>query len=360
MIALVLAACSSAAAPAGPLPFGLVKVGPAEMPTAVVVPAAGPEGVWVTEQVGRVVDVATGSTRVVLDVRDRVTAGGERGLLGLALAPGWPADPRAFVNYTYVDGDALHTRIASFRSGDGGRTLDPASERTILTFAQPYSNHNSGALAFGPDGMLYAGVGDGGSGGDPHGTGQDRSDFLGSILRLDVAKEPYVVPPDNPFVGEAGVRPEVWAYGLRNPWGMHFDGATLWWADVGQNKWEEIDRGVAGGNYGWNQTEGAHCYTRGCDVGAYVAPVAEYGHDEGASVTGGLVVRDARVPALDGKYVFADFATGRFFAVPAAGGPVQRLGGSELNPSAFGRGRDGTVYVADYRGAVYRVTAPSP
>ncbi len=359
---LELLACSSSAGvvPTS-LPFALVEVGRATEPTTLATAPGGTEALWATEQAGRIVRVTASAAVPVLDIHDHVRSGGEAGLLGMAFAPTWPVDPRVFVNYTFKGSAGLNTRIASFRSSDGGATLDPASETSLLEFAQPWSNHNSGPLQFGPDGMLYVAVGDGGSGGDPRETGQDRSDLLGSILRIDV-KGPtsYTIPPDNPFVGQVGVRAEIWAYGLRNPWGMHFDGPTLWWADVGQHKWEEIDRGVAGGNYGWNHKEGTHCYERYSCGGSFVEPVAEYSHDEGVSVTGGMVYRGPSIPAIDGKYVFADFATGRFFAVPAAGGAMVRLGESGRNPSSFGRGRDGTLYVADYGGGIYRVSRPAP
>ncbi len=360
MIAVLFGWACSGAAEGGDaaLPFRLESIGAVEQPTAIAMPPAGPEAWWVASQPGKVwVVEGAAAPRLALDIVSRVRSGGETGLLGLAFSPGWPTDPRVFVNYTFKDASGLHTRIARFRSADGGSTLDPASELAILEFEQPWANHNSGPLQFGPDGMLYVAVGDGGSGGDPRGTGQDRSDLLGSILRLDVRTEPYTVPPDNPFVAEAGVRPEIWAYGLRNPWGMHFDGDTLWWADVGQNRWEEIDRGVAGGNYGWNHKEGSRCYERDTCPGAFVEPVATYGHDVGASITGGMVVHDPTLSVLLGKYLCADFATGTFFAVPARGGALERLGASELHPSTFGRSRDGSIVVADYGGTLYRLRA---
>jgi glucose/arabinose dehydrogenase len=234
-----------------------------------------------------------------------------------------------------------------------GASADPASEVEILSFDQPYSNHNSGPLAFGPDGMLYIAVGDGGSGGDPQGHGQDRSDWLGSILRVDVTTAPYTVPADNPFVGTAGVLPEIWAYGVRNPWGMHFDGATLWFADVGQDTWEEINQGVRGGNYGWNVREGKHCYASAtCSDAGFVAPLAEYGHDLGASVTGGTVYRGPKIPELDGRYVFADFASGRLWTLQGA--EMKLVGALDANPSTFGTDREGRLYIGDYRGALRR------
>jgi glucose/arabinose dehydrogenase len=346
----------AATVPSG-APFSVVEVGRVPNPTAIVEPAAGPRGLVVAQQKGRLFRLSeTGTATQILDITDRVQGGGEMGLLGVAFHPKWPEDPRLFVNYTFKDRAGLHTRIASFRTPDGGITLDAASEVAVLTFDQPWSNHNSGPLAFGPDGMLYAAVGDGGSGGDPRGTGQRRDDLLGSILRLDIERPPYAIPPDNPFVGLPGVRGEIWAYGLRNPWGMHFDGPTLWWADVGQDAWEEVDKGVAGGNYGWNIREGNHCFEAIVCSSDFVAPVAEYSHEVGRSVTGGFVYRGPSIPRLDGKYIYGDFVTGRFFAVGTEGGEPDRLVESEIHPSTFGRDREGRMYIGDYgSGAILRV-----
>ena len=343
-------------ASAGALP--LTPVADIAQPTAIVAPARGPGGLYVVEQEGRIwrLDPETSAAPTLfLDIRKRVRSGGELGLLGLAFAPRYPDDPRILVNYTSDDG-GLHTRIAAFQVAADGATANAASESTVLRFDQPYANHNSGSLAVGPDGMLYIGVGDGGSGGDPGNHGQDRSDWLGSILRVDVATAPYTVPPDNPFVNTPGAAPEIWAYGVRNPWGMHFDGATLWFADVGQNKWEEVNRGVAGGNYGWKVMEGNHCYkASSCNSTAMLAPVAEYSHAEGQSVTGGVVYRGPSVPAIDGRYVYADFASGVFWAVATEGGAPVRLADTELMPSTFGVDRGGRLYVGDYRGQIWRV-----
>ncbi len=254
---LLLSACVAASPPSPELPFRLTLVAEVEGPTALVTPTAGPDGLYVAEQAGRVWRPVDGSApTLVLDVRSRVRSGGELGLLGLAFAAGYPQDPRVFVNYTY-ESPKLRTRVASYVMNAEGTRLDPGSEVEVLSFAQPYPNHNGGALAIGPAGLLYIAIGDGGSGGDPHGHAQDLSDWLGSILRIDVRTVPYSVPLDNPFVvtGEGvgapdtrDARPEIWAYGVRNPWGMHFDRDTLWFADVGQDRWEEVNRGVKGGN----------------------------------------------------------------------------------------------------------------
>jgi glucose/arabinose dehydrogenase len=345
---LAVVACATAA---DVLPFWFERVADIAQPTAI---AAADGAIWVTEQSGRVWRVAQGTSTTVLDLRRSVTSGGERGLLGLALAPDFPKDPRVFVNYTHMREGRLRSRVSSFRWN--GTSLDAGSEQEILSFVQPYANHNSGALAFGADGMLYIGVGDGGSGGDPQGRAQDPAEWLGSILRVDVSRAPYAVPADNPFVGRAGFAPEIWAYGVRNPWGMHVDGGTLWFADVGQDRWEEVNRGVAGANYGWNVMEGTACFsTPVCDTRAFEAPVAVYGHDDGQSVTGGTVYRGPSNPAIDGRYVFADFATGVFWSLDPKGGTPRRIGDTALNPSCFGRDLDGGLLVGDYRGTVWRV-----
>jgi len=349
-VLLVIAACAAA-----PLPFRLVEVAKVAQITSIHPTPLAEGEVWVTTQEGKVLRIdGAAPPAALLDIRARIVSGGEMGLLGLALAPTFPKDPRVFVNYTHKPAGKLRTAVVSYR-WDGAR-FDPASEILVLGFDQPYSNHNSGSLAFGPDGMLYVGVGDGGSGGDPHGHGQDLGTWLGSILRVDVAEAPYRVPGDNPFVDTPGAAPEIWAYGIRNPWGMAFDGDTLWFADVGQNTWEEIDRGVKGGNYGWNIMEGTHCFqTPVCDTSRFVPPVAEYSHTEGRSVTGGFVYRGPSIPALDGRYVYADFATGRMWAVPADGGAATVLGELRINPSAFGKDGKGRLHVADYGGTLYRV-----
>jgi glucose/arabinose dehydrogenase len=352
MMLLAWTACAEAA---DTLPFRFERVAEVEHPTAIV---ARDGAVWMTEQDGRVWRLHGGSLTCVLDLRKRIASGGETGLLGLAPAPSFPRDPRVFVNYTVRLDGKLHTRVASYRWS--GAALDPASEVEVLSFRQPYANHNAGALAFGADGMLYVAVGDGGSGGDPHGYAQNRSEWLGSLLRIDVSRAPYAVPADNPFVGQAGVAPEIWAYGVRNPWGMHFDGATMYFADVGQDAWEEVNRGVAGGNYGWNVREGNACYkASSCRSTGLVPPLAVYGHDRGQSVTGGNVYRGPSIPALDGRYVYADFVTGVFWALDTAGGAPVLLGDTDLYPSAFGRDLDGGLLVGDYRGTVWRIRPPS-
>lgn len=323
---------------------------------------------FVVEQAGRLRVLRNGALleRPFLDISARVLAGGERGLLGLAFHPRYAQNGRFFVNYTDARGD---TRLAEFRVTSGDPELaDPASERLVLQVTQPFANHNGGGLAFGPDGFLYAALGDGGSGGDPQGNGQNLSTLLGKLLRLDVdGATPYAVPASNPFVGRPGVRPELWAYGLRNPWRFAFDRATgdLYIGDVGQGALEEIDFAPAnqgGQNYGWNVMEGSRCFqpASGCDLRGLTLPVYEYGHGEGCSVTGGVVYRGCRLPGYSGTYFFGDYCTGfvRSFRVQNGRALDVRtwtpgIGTGLGNVSAFGTDADGEVYVLDHDGDVF-------
>lgn len=280
----------------------------------------GDAAVALVAQEGRVWrwDVGRGGEPTLFaDISDRVHAGGEEGLLGLAFSPTYPSDHRLYLYYSA----AGPRRSVLSRFTVIGETVDPASEEILLEVTQPFSNHNGGQLTFGPDDMLYLALGDGGSGGDPLGHGQNLATLLGSILRLDVsAPGPYRIPLDNPFVDVAGAQPEIFAYGLRNPWRFSFDSATgaLWAGDVGQDAWEEVDRIVAGGNYGWNITEGFACFTTpDCDRTGLQLPRAVYGHDDqgGCSITGGFVYRGAALPELDGWYVYGDLCSGRLWAL---------------------------------------------
>jgi glucose/arabinose dehydrogenase len=244
---------------------------------------------------------------------------------------------------------------------------DPASRRDVLVVDQPYANHNGGNLAFGPDGYLYVGLGDGGSGGDPHDHGQSLSTVLGKMLRIDPRPSdarPYTIPPGNPFVGREGARPEIWALGLRNPWRYSFDRATgdLWIADVGQSAWEEIDRQPAGSdggeNYGWNRMEGDHPF-EGDPPPGVVRPVYEYSHDSGGcTVTGGYVYRGRRISGLVGAYVFGDLCLGRLEAIRVDdGGEVRRrvFGPTVAGLSSFGEDAQGELYAMSLGGALYRI-----
>jgi glucose/arabinose dehydrogenase len=339
-----------------------------EHPTDVQRAPGVPDRLFVVEQAGRIRSFSVRGTPsaapVCLDLTDRVVSGGEMGLLGLAFHPRFAENGLLFVNYTTPL--PLRTRISRFRAcaapaGAGARS----DEQVLLTIPQPYPNHNGGALAFGPDSKLYIATGDGGWRNDPHGHGQRLDTLLGKILRIDPdrpgAGGAYGVPPDNPFVGRAGVRPEIWAYGLRNPWRMAFDPATgaLWAGDVGQDRYEEIDRIERGGNYGWNAVEGRHCLKGStCDAERYAAPVAEYGRRDGQSVTGGVVYRGKALPALHSHYLYADFASGRLWALDtgAVNAKPRMLLDTKISPSTFGLDHDGEVLLADHAGGgLYRL-----
>jgi glucose/arabinose dehydrogenase len=322
----------------------------------------GPDGRWyVVEQPGRILTFREGdaSATVFLDIRDHVESGGEKGLLGLALAPDFARTGVFFIDYTR--GGPLRTEIASFTSN--GTVADKSSEVVILEISQPFDNHNGGQVAFGPDGYLYIGMGDGGSGGDPQRNGQNKNALLAKLLRIDVSdRTKYRIPSDNPFAGGGG-RGEIWAYGLRNPWRFSFDTETgaLWVADVGQNAWEEIDLVTRGANYGWNIMEATHCYNASrCDTSGLTLPVFEYGHDLGCSVTGGFVDRGSD-PDLRGVYVYGDYCTGRIWGLRYEGGRViaqAQMAKASFSIGSFAQDRSGAVYVLQYAsaGGIYKIT----
>jgi glucose/arabinose dehydrogenase len=327
------------------------------------------ERVYVVEQGGRIRVLRNGQLQDApfLDIGDRLSSGGERGLLGLAFHPRFAQNRRFFVNYTDPAGD---TRLSEFRAVSAD-AADAGSERLLLSVEQPFSNHNGGGLAFGGDGYLYAGLGDGGSGGDPLGNGQRLDTLLGKMLRLDVdAGSPYAVPADNPFRAAPGARAEIWAYGLRNPFRFSFDRSTgaLYVGDVGQGAVEEIDvaaAGAGGQNYGWNVTEGSQCYRppSGCDKTGITMPAFEYDHSQGCSVTGGVVYRGCRMPDLAGTYFFGDYCNGVVRSFRYAGEKATEVRAWSLSGprsvSAFGVDADGEVYVVDYGGSVYRLEPAS-
>ncbi|MEO1751292.1 PQQ-dependent sugar dehydrogenase [Thiofaba sp. EF100] len=335
--------------------------------------APGDAGHWyVVEKAGRVLRIDNrpdaAASEVFADIRPRVQARySESGLLGMAFHPDFAHNGQVFLSYT-THGTPLVSRVSRFLSRDGGRTLDAGTETVLLEVQQPYANHNGGQIAFGPDGFLYIGLGDGGAASDPRGHGQNVGTLLGAMLRIDVDKgAPYAIPPDNPFAeasAEGGGRPEIYAWGLRNPWRWSFDRVSgeLWAGDVGQDAWEEIDKIVRGGNYGWAIREGAHCYgTERCRTKGLIDPVAEYGHGEGCSVTGGYVYRGKAIPALQGAYLYGDFCSGRIWALCQGKGLPRLLMNSGLNISSFAEGMDGELYVLHFssQGAIYRlVTAP--
>ncbi len=316
---------------------------------------------------------AASSTSVFLDISSRVNSAlSEAGLLGMAFHPQFPATPEVFVSYNGT-GATLTSVISRFRLDATGLALDAASEEVLLRFDQPQSNHNGGDIAFGPNGLLYAAFGDGGGGGDPDENGQDTNNLFGTVIRIDVdGGTPYAIPPDNPFASGSmctqgsALSPcaEIFAWGFRNPWRMSFDAATaaLWLGDVGQGAWEEIDRVTLGGNYGWNDREGANCFDPmvGCVLG-FDEPVAQYDHSQGQSVTGGYVYRGTDIADLAGWYVFADFVSGALFAVDADAQPTetpQVIGNAGFNVSAFATDTGGQLFLLNYgAGEIYQVVA---
>lgn len=321
----------------------------------------------VVQQGGRIVafpnDPGTKKVETFLDISDRVqTAGGEEGLLGLAFDPDYRKNQHYYVNYTTPA--PRRTIIARFTGND------PKSEKIILEIPQPYSNHNGGALVFGPDGYLYIGVGDGGAANDPHNYGQSLNTLLGKILRIDPRSgSPYKIPKDNPFVGVQGAKAEIWAYGLRNPWRISFDRETgeLWAGDVGQNHVEEIDIITKGGNYGWRECEGHLAMPelkKPCPK-QFLAPIVTYEHDSPAkSVTGGYVYRGKKLASLSGSYIYADFIDRRIWALKkneALKNTV--IATAELPVSSFGEDEAGELYVigyADNNGTIWKITATQP
>jgi glucose/arabinose dehydrogenase len=355
--------------PPAPASLTLIAEG-LDRPVYLTQPADGSGRLFLVEQAGRVLIWRNGQflSTPFIDLRDRVNANGnERGLLGLAFHPQYSINGRFFVYYTNAQGDLVIARYA-VKTGNPDRA-DLASATTLLQIAHPFSNHNGGDLVFGPDGYLYIGIGDGGSQGDPNGNGQSLTTLLGKLLRIDVDADPYTVPPDNPFRGQPNARPEIWAYGLRNPWRFSFDRMTgdLFIADVGQNTYEEVDYQAAGSlggaNYGWSLTEGLHPY-KGNPSPDLTPPIAEYSHAEGGcSVTGGYVYRGAQWPQWAGLYIFGDYCTGVIWVLGNTPGGWQRavLLRSSLTISSFAEDQAGEIYVLDHQGgAIYELVAARP
>ncbi len=360
---------------AGPRPTSGYALVPAlgdvafKSPVAMVPVASDPSHFLVVEKAGVVKRVALdGTSTIVLDIHERVNSTpNEAGLLGMALHPNFADNGLLFLSFTKKSATSpanLASVLARGKSTDGGLTVDPASIVEMLSFDQPYANHNGGHLAFGDDGKLYASFGDGGSGGDPRGNGQNKDVFLGKILRIDVdSGEPYGIPTDNPFANGGG-RPEIYAYGLRNTWRFNFDRLTgeLWAGDVGQNKYEEVDKIVLGGNYGWGVREGFHCYRDPCAaVEGAIDPIVEYDHSQGFSITGGYVYRGSQLADLAGQYVFGDFG-GKIWSIPSTQGttpPTPKVVvDSSLAISSFAQDNAGELYVIDYgTGKIKRLIA---
>ncbi len=342
----------------------LTKVADLTSGTAMAVRAGDP-ALYVAQQGGQLVAVHDGTTEMVLDISDHVSAGGERGLLGVAFSPDASL---LYVHYSDLNGG--DTTVDEYAFTDG--RPDPATRRFVLSVDQPQPNHNGGQLAFGPDGMLYLALGDGGGGGDqgsghaPEGNGQSLATLLGKIVRIDPRATPaaaYRIPADNPFA-DGGGRPEIWAYGLRNPWRFSFDRATddVWIADVGQGEWEEIDMlpfaTAAGANFGWPVFEGNHGYRAGSAPNA-IAPVFEASHADGnCSITGGFVYRGSRIPDLVGSYVFSDYCNPAVRAIRVEGGvavAIRDLGVSATMVASFGQDNDGELYVVSQNQGVFRI-----
>ena len=395
LAALVLAACGGggggageaggAGAAAGPqVALSLQRVFarlPAFSAPVALLQAPNDASRWfVVQQGGRVLvfpnDPMAAASTLFADISGRVAFRGEAGLLGMAFHPRFPADRRVYLFYSHDEpGAGLVSRLSEFSADAAGLGLDPASERVLVTIRKPEENHNGGGVAFGPDGFLYAGIGDGGGGNDQHGAignAQSTTTLLGKMLRIDVSDGTggYLIPPGNPFGGNpqcaasgSGAQPcpEIFALGLRNPWRWSFDRLTgqLWVGDVGQNALEEVNRVELGGNYGWRCFEATR--STGLECGSppqTLAPVAEYGRGVGSSVTGGHVYRGAAFPALAGRYVFGDFVSGRIFNIDAAAQPTLAMStgfASGLNISSFAEGIDGELYVVHYGGELYRI-----
>jgi glucose/arabinose dehydrogenase len=364
-------ACRGQAAVVPPPPLDglqLVEVAAGLASPVYLTAPSGDSRLFVVELPGRIRVIKAGALlpQPFLDITAKVASGGERGFLSVAFHPGYATNGYFYVNYTDLAGD---TRIERYRVGTANPDVaDAASAQLVLGVAQPYANHNGGLVLFGPDGMLYVGMGDGGSGGDPHNNGQSKATLLGKLLRLDVdnaGTAPYAVPPSNPFVGEAGSRGEIWALGLRNPWRFAFDRAagTLYVADVGQNSREEINVVAAtraGVNYGWKVMEGSACFGAAtCNSQGLERPVAEYTHDEGCSVTGGFVYRGQSIPGIVGHYFYSDYCSGflRSFRYADGAAVEQRAwGAGDVGPVlSFGEDAARELYVLSANGRVYRL-----
>ena len=337
-----------------------------DRPVDLTAPPGDLARLFVAEQTGAIRVIANGTLLPApfLDLSGQVTCCGEQGLLGIAFHPNYGSNGRFFVHYSQNNGD---TRISSFTVSGDPNVANPASESTILTQAQFAGNHNGGQIAFGPDGYLYIGLGDGGGGGDPQANGQDRTTLLGTLLRIDIdGGSPYAIPPSNPYRNHATFREEIWAYGLRNPWRFSFDRSTgdLYSADVGQGSLEEINfqpgASTGGVNYGWSVMEGSQCFNAGsCNQVGLTLPVHEYDHSGGAcSVTGGFVYRGSAIPQLAGTYFYADWCAGwvRSFRM-SSGQATDHFDWTDLaasQPTSFGQDGAGELYVVG-SGTVWRI-----
>jgi len=321
----------------------------------------------VVEQKGRIVLMDPGSEEkeLLLDLRQQVEFGGEKGLLSIAFAPDFATNRKFYVNYT-TNKKPLMTVVSEFSMEPGLHRADREKERILLSFRQSAGNHNGGCIAFGPDGYLYIGNGDGGSARDPENAGQRLDTLLGKMLRIDVNRSEgsmaYGIPPDNPFLNQSGVLPEIYAYGLRNPWRFSWDRVTglLYAGDVGQNALEEVNVLLASGNYGWRVMEGDQ-RTPGIEdeiQGPYIPPIAVYGRDDGKSITGGYVYRGAAIPALQGVYLYADYVSGKLWGLRYDGKKSSEqslLLNTRKNIASFGETADGEILVVDRKGDIFQI-----
>lgn len=333
-----------------------------DRPVLVTAPAGDPR-LYVVDQPGRIWVVTDGERAVLLDIRDRVRSGGERGLLSMAFHPDHAVNGLFYINYTNTSGDTI---IAEYQMPQPGR-VDTESHRVVLRVGQPASNHNGGMILFDAAGYLLIGMGDGGGSNDQFRTARDPRRLNGAMLRIAVGPgvpEPYGIPADNPYVGTEDGRDEVWAIGLRNPWRFTIDEKRLYVADVGQGRVEEVSVApstLAGLDFGWSVMEGDECFRRStCDASGFVAPVYTYGHGQGCSVTGGVVYRGSALPEIDGHYFFADYCSGwvRSIVVDDKGTLIEELEWPDLDvglPAGFGTDGFGEMYIASQRGPIYKV-----
>ena len=372
---LLLTACGSSPTSAPPPPgsttlaLTMVVTG-LSSPVDLETPDDNSGRMFVVEQPGRIKIISNGTVlpTAFLDITSIVNFGAEQGLLGVAFHPGYANSPKIYVNYDRAVAGGQETVISEFSAPSAGSNqIDPASERILLIQSQPFSNHKAGQLAFGLDGFLYFGLGDGGGSGDPNNNGQNLNTLLGKMLRIDVDHtspgKPYAIPPDNPFANGGGL-PEIFAYGFRNPWRFSLDrpGQRFFVADVGQNSFEEIDILANGANFGWNTMEGAHCFNppSNCSMTGLTLPIFEYSHSEGIAVIGGYVYHGSAIPSLAGTYLFSDFGSGTLWNLtegPPGTWTRQTLLSTGRSVSSFGQDAAGELYLLDLSGTVLKLVA---